>query len=151
MNHRSNVEPSQADLFQKFLGIRLIDAVIPLANAVFCIFAITTEWTLDDSIQRLFFMNIGLILLTPIFFKDQAMLFVYGTAVFPVLVLFMAITTPDVLQRGAGAVLLGGLNLAMIVFFAMFSKDNRFTDGLILSLVPSFILGLFTIGLFHHI
>ena len=139
-------------LIQRILGIELIELIVPLVNIACCILSVLSDWPLDDSIQRLFFVNLGLVLLTPIFFRDQAMLFVYGTAVFPVLYLLMGLTVPDDgFERVGASVLLGGLNLLIIVLFAVLANGNRFIDGLLFSLIPSFFLGLFTVGLFHPV
>ena len=138
-------------LIQRILGIELIELIVPLVNVACCILSVLSDWPLDDSIQRLFFVNLGLVLLTPVFFRDQAMLFVYGTAVFPVLYLLMGLTVPDWLERVGASVLLGGLNLLIIVLFAVLANGNRFIDGLLFSLIPSFFLGLFTVGLFHPV
>ena len=142
------VGASELNLFQRILGVQLIELVVLLANVACCTFAILSEWSLDDSIRRLFFMNIGLVFLTPIFFKDQAMLFVYGTALFPILYLFMGLTVPNGgFERVGASVILGGLNLLLILLFAAFTKGSRFIDGLLFSLIPSFFIGFFTIGL----
>lgn len=144
------MEASQSSLFQRIFGVQLIELVVLFANVACCTFSILSEWSLDDSIRRLFFMNIGLVLLTPVFFKDQAMLFVYGTAVFPLLYLLMGLTVPnDAFDRAGASVFLCGLNLLMILLLAAFTKGNRFIDGLLFSLIPSFFVGLLTVGTFH--
>ena len=145
------MEASQSSLFQRFLGIQFIELVVLLANVACCAFSILSGWSLDDSIQRLFFMNIGLVLLTPVFFKDQAILFVYGTALFPILYLLMALTVPnDGLERVGASVIIGGLNLLLILLLAVFTKGSRFIDGLLFSLIPSFFIGFFTLGLPYY-
>ena len=144
------MEASQSSLFQRIFGVQLIELVVLLANVACCTFSILSEWSLDDSIRKLFFMNIGFVLLTPVLFKDQAMLFVYGTAVFPVLYLLMGLTVPnDAFDRAGASVFLCGLNLLLILLLAAFTKGSRFIDGLLFSLIPSFFVGLLTVGIFH--
>ena len=142
------METSQSSLFQRILGVQLIELVVLLANVACCTLAVLSGWSLDDSIRILFLVNIGLVFLTPIFFKDQAMMFVYGTALFPILYLLMGLTVPNNgLERVGASVIIGGLNLLLILLLAVFTKGSRFIDGLLFSLIPSFFIGFFTIGL----
>ena len=141
------MEALQSSLLQRILGIQLIELVVLLANVACCTLAILSGWSLDDSIRIQFLMNIGLVFLTPVFFKDQAMLFVYGTALFPILYLFIGLTVPNGgFERAGASVILGGLNLLLILLLAAFTRGSRFIDGLLFSLIPSFFIGFLTIG-----
>ena len=141
------MEALQSSLLQRILGIKLIELVVLLANVACCTLAILSGWSLDDSIRIQFLMNIGLVFLTPVFFKDQAMLFVYGTALFPILYLLMGLTVPNGgFERVGASVILGGLNLLLILLLATFTRGSRFIDGLLFSLFPSFFIGFFTVG-----
>ncbi|CAI8288532.1 MAG: Uncharacterised protein [Candidatus Poseidoniaceae archaeon] len=128
----------------------MIELVVLLANVAYCTLAILSEWSPDDYTRRLFFMNIGLVFLTPVLFKYQAMLFVYGTALFPIMYLLMGLTFPNEYDRGGAFLLLGGLNLLLILLLAAFTKGSRFIDGLLFSLIPSFFIGLFSVGFPHY-
>ena len=144
------MEASQSSLFQRILGIQIIELVVLLANVACFTLAILSGWSPDDYTRRLFFINISLVLLTPIFFKYQAMMFVYGTALFPILYLLMGLIISNEFSRGGVFVFLGGLNLLMILLLAAFTKGSRFIDGLLFSLIPSFFIGLFSVGFPHY-
>ena len=78
------------------------------------------------------------------------MMFVYGTALFPILYLLMGLIISNEFSRGGVFVFLGGLNLLMILLLAAFTKGSRFIDGLLFSLIPSFFIGLFSVGFPHY-
>ena len=79
------------------------------------------------------------------------MMFVYGTALFPILYLLMGLTVPNGgFERAGASVILSGLNLLLILLLAAFTKGSRFIDGLLFSLIPSFFIGLFSVGFPHY-
>ena len=122
--------------------------IFPIINLSFCAISIMFSWDLDASLQRLFFLNILLLLILPFIFEGWTILFILGSAVFLILNILTGLTVPiDELDRLAFTSILFAINFLTIVITAFIFKNNGFTWGLILSLIPSFIIGFYTTGL----
>ena len=121
-------------------------------NISFCAISTVFGWDLDTSLQRLFFLNILLIVILPLVFEGWTILFLLGSAVFPILTILTGLTVSnDEWDRLAFTGILFAINFLTIVITAFIFKNNGFTWGLILSLIPSFIIGFYTIGIFELI
>ena len=119
-----------------------IYGIFPIINLSFCAILIIFSWDIDTSLQRLFFLNILLLLILPFIFEGWTILFILGSAVFPILnILPRLIVSNDDWAGFWFTLTLPVINFLTIVLTAFIFKNNGFTWGLILSLIPSFIIG----------
>lgn len=122
--------------------------IFPIMNLSFCASSLKFGWDLETSLQRLFFLNILLLLILPFVFEGWTIYFILGSAVFPILNILTGLTISlDMWDRLAFTAILSAINFLAIFMTGFLFKNNGFTWGLILSSIPSFMIGFYTIGL----
>ena len=136
---------------EKYLKFSLPYGIVLIANFLACFVAIQFGWRLEESIQRIFWLNVLILIATPFLFKGEAMLFVLGTAVFPLVNLLVGLTVSnDEWDRLYAIGLSCIVNFIVIQMMSVLTNHNNFTYGLLWSWIPSLFLGFFTIGLWHN-